>query len=551
MVLVLISSTGLSFTWNSFRNQSTAGLLDDDYDLLLDPARLPLIEGSRLYTSLANLVDKDEEVFDDTGNGYWLIGGSAKLGEKIYPGLVHDRFSLKTPQDFYLRTIDNVSVPFRGEGELVDSRLVDVDGDGTYDREEIQQQTAEGLAEDNSSDYYVGVGSYLGTARVGLFYHFADQSYTSKDAGNNYTLAYTQTDLIGNALLYDSSASGTGDYVDELSAHTFGLAAWMPAGEQLTVGARFSYSKLSMEETDGWRRIDAADRSPGDPQDDIFTGDENSTETVPRAGSSLWGSLRCIYDWTEDVETWVDLNFGQLSGDIEADAGRDYHLTDEWRTTVGPADSVLSITNGTTADISGDFSEKSVGLFTRTIANLAENVIFAFGLGLGTGNYESTTRYDEDRVDRMAVDDGDGVPERADFTQTVTESQVVDTTVTGSGIVLSFPVGVEFKLKNPLSLRLGARHDIDFTDETINHELVNYSAPHTRIDYGDGTYTESIPDTTEPINGTSETVKRTESETHYYYGLGYRVSDNLQIDLMGFSDLTDLSDWKLSAVFSF
>ena len=45
--------------------------------------------------------------------------------------------------------------------------------------------------------------------------------------------------------------------------------------------------------------------------------------------------------------------------------------------------------------------------------------------------------------------------------------------------------------------------------------------------------------------------KSTSSMTNYYYGMGWMVNDNLQIDLMGFSDLTDLANWRLSATFLF
>lgn len=550
LLLIFLSSTGLSFTWNSFRNQSTAGLLDDDYDLLLDPARLPLIEGSRVYTSLANLVDKNEEFFSDTDNGYWLVGGSTKLGEKVFPGLVHDRFSLKTPQDFTLFALDGQPQDFTGEGELLDCRFTDLDTNGVYDTKETQHQTAQGWDEENSADYYVAIGSYLGDTRFGFFYHFSDWSYEFLDPGRNFTLTKTDTNLIDTLCTYDDDQASTGDILDQTDSHQFGLAAWIPTGEQLLLGGRFSYATLSMEDNTTWHFTETMDRSPENQQVvDTYNQDQASTETVPRSGSVLSGGLRSIYNWTEDVETWLDLTLERLSGEITGDAGFDYYLFDEWRITRGPADSVYSDTNRTTADISGDFSENAMDVFTRTIARLSDKVTFGIGLGLETGNFESATTRDENRVDQLFVDNGDAQQnDPNDFTETVVDTTVESDRTTGSNFTLSFPVGVEIQIKNPLVLRLGARHDITLTDRTTTLTR-KVSAEHHRVDRGDGTWNEWIdPPVSTPIPGESETVKETVSETHYYYGLGWQVTDNVQIDLMGFSELLDLSGWRVSVV---
>ncbi len=553
MVLLLASSTGLAFTWNSFRNQSTAGMLDDDYDLLLDPARLPLIEGSRLYTSLANLVGKDEEVFSDTDNGYWLIGGSTKLGEKVYPGAIHDYYILKTLQPCSLATLGGTWRQFTGRGELVDSRFIDQDGNGVYDTKETQHQTVEGWDVDNSSDYYIAIGSYLGTARVGALYLFSDESYEFIDPVQNFTLSRSDTNLIDNSWLCQEDQVSTGDQLDEMSTHAFGLAAWMPAGEQLLVGGQFVYGRRSSNRSSTWGFTQTTDNSPDDPAlVDTYVANEGATETIPSSGSIMSAGLRGIYNWTDDVETWLYLNFGQFSADIEDDAAMDYYLFSEQRTTLGTGIEALTDTNRTISDITGDYSQKSLGLLTRTIAKLSEKVSFGIGVGLETGNYEGTSVFDGDRVDRQAYDDGDAqVNDPDDYTEVVTDTLVETNEVTGSDLTLAFPVGVEFEIKKPLVLRLGARHECRW-DEEVTTLTRKQSAEHHRLDRGDGSWQEWVdPPVHEPINGESETTEDRWSGTHYYYGLGYRVTDNLQIDLMGFSDLTDLSNWKLSAVFRF
>ncbi len=71
--------------------------------------------------------------------------------------------------------------------------------------------------------------------------------------------------------------------------------------------------------------------------------------------------------------------------------------------------------------------------------------------------------------------------------------------------------------------------------------------------YGDGT--RAITYTPNPLDeqetGTSQTNQGKVSYTNYTYGAGWKVTENLQLDFMGFAQLTDLTNWKLSAVFKF
>ena len=80
--------------------------------------------------------------------------------------------------------------------------------------------------------------------------------------------------------------------------------------------------------------------------------------------------------------------------------------------------------------------------------------------------------------------------------------------------------------------------------------MVDYEPERTLIEYGDGTTYEDI-DQAYDDDYSKEVEKVTLSSTDYYYGLGWKVTDNLQLDLMGFSDLTDMTNWRLSATFYF
>jgi hypothetical protein len=85
---------------------------------------------------------------------------------------------------------------------------------------------------------------------------------------------------------------------------------------------------------------------------------------------------------------------------------------------------------------------------------------------------------------------------------------------TESGFAL--PVGLEYTMTDWLAFRIGATHWI-WTDKTEGE-------------------------------GTSE---ETGSETDYYYGAGLNITENLTVDVLGWSNLTDLDNWKLSATVKF
>ena len=125
------------------------------------------------------------------------------------------------------------------------------------------------------------------------------------------------------------------------------------------------------------------------------------------------------------------------------------------------------------------------------------------------------------------------------------------TKTTGAISSFSVPVGIEFYLADPVVFRLGARHTLSINDYTTVHDMIDYDPERTRTVRGDGTVSESMIDPGNQAAGSEESDTETSPDTDYFYGIGWQVTDNLQIDLMGFNELTDLSNWKLSATFKF
>ncbi|MFB3895877.1 MAG: hypothetical protein ACE14V_06195 [bacterium] len=81
--------------------------------------------------------------------------------------------------------------------------------------------------------------------------------------------------------------------------------------------------------------------------------------------------------------------------------------------------------------------------------------------------------------------------------------------------VLSLPVGLEYTMTDWLTFRIGATHRI----ATVEDEIAD--------------------------------TKDTNSETTYYYGAGLNITENLTVDVLGWKNLTELDNWRLSATVKF
>jgi hypothetical protein len=550
-----------AFTSTSFRNASTAMLLEDDYDLWLgpyplpDPARLPLIEGSRLYTNLSNFVDKGETQFGTYSSDYFLIGGSTTPLFNIgHLGIVVDRYNDRNPWSTGLRDMVNDTLLY-GFGHTVHSYFVDEDNNGTYDRRTDIEETADAWRDDGSKDAVFCFGRDMGTMLFGLFY---EMNVTNVDihgyAGGspvNFTLDSTETNLISGDRTYAQSTVGTGSTDDDMTWNTFGLSFWKYLSETRAAGLHFGYGMFTGTWHDVWDVSDDRDGAPDDPGiTDTYVMDEASDENIPVKGNSMTAWLSYVHDWNEITHLRFDGYYNSASFEVQSDGARNYTI-DETR---DAADNSSYTYNGDEATvITGDGSAATMALQGKVIYDLNDRVSFAFGAGLSSTTYDSTRNEDSDAQYVYVYDDGDTeLNDYDDYTQTTTYDNQIQVMATNMHATVSFPVCVEFNVFKPLDFRLGAIHNIHRYETTENEDLLDYSAAITHTVHGDGTESYSInPNPNLEDIGSSEDHIESWSSTVYTYGMGYKVSDNLKIDLMGFYDLTDLTNWRLSATMSF
>jgi hypothetical protein len=560
LIFTLISVASLgAFTNTSFRNASTATLLEDDYDLWLgpyplpDPARLTLIDGSRLYTNLSNLVNKTEEPFSNTATDYFLIGGSTTpLFNFGNLGIVVDRFNDKNP--FNTGLTDRYGNYMYGYGHAVDAVLVDEDLNGTYDRRYEVEETAEAWIDNGTKEGVLCFGKDMDAMKFGLFYQLTmmntEEYGLSGISPVNFTFDSSSTNLISGVETYTRSTIGTGSTNDDMTEHLFGLSFWRYLSDVRAVGLHFGYGMFSGTYLDVWDVNDDWDGSPDDPSiTDTYSMTESSSEDAPFSGNTMTGWLSYIDDWNEITHLRFDAYYNRSSFELDGGAVNDYSISEARYVTNGS-----SYTNNGTENtpLTGDGAYQTIAARGKVIYDLTDRVTFAFGMGFLTTTHDTTRNENTTASYTYVYDDGDTqANDPDDYTRTTTfgyEQQIMTTDVTNNFMI---PVCLEFNVIKPLDFRLGTIHTITLFDHTTNCDLLSYTEPLVHTVYGDGSESYSIPDTSFQDIGTSEESVSTSSNTVYTYGMGYRVSDNLQIDLMGFYDLTDLYNWRVSATLSF
>lgn len=548
LAMVMAASSGFAaegLQWwanpwsESFRSASTANLLEDDFDLMLDPARLSSIEGYRLYTNLSNQVYKNDEVFDDNSDGYYLLGGSGKLFELGHAGLLYDRY--------HYNYVDSQTVNQSG--------YQDLDANGTYDRLTVGEQTYNDQGRYSESHWWLGYGRDMGPGKFGvLFYHQAENNL-NRPWGDNFVQHQSVTDLLTNHVTSDISVTSTSLEQIDRSVNGGALSYWMPMGDKIDLGLAGGINIYLANQYD---TLTYSSRSynPSVPSTNGTTIDSTAIwDIIPNDHVGLEINLRgsMVYKWNENVKTRTDLMFTTLGAErSDGMITSEYSRLDAFAVPTGTISTNTTRTSGS-EEVFQDNHNLGLMLGSKTTAKLGEKVEMAVGLGFGTNRRDYSMEFVNPYVERIVYNDGDPVTYN-DYVQITEGNYNYRHVYTEATKMIIAPVGVEFHITEPFVFRLGAFPSFSFFDATETYHWENTPTKVTYIDVINNTTsdtTETIPATYTPYNGVAYNYKYAESWVNYTYGAGWKISDNLQIDLMGFSQLTDLTNWKLSAVFKF
>lgn len=544
LTLAIMMSLTFGMVDQSFRLQSTAGLFGDDYDLLFDPGRIPELQGSRLWTNLANLVSSYETPFQNGSMPYILIGGVTKVSG-VQPALIYDRSSNKIAQNTGLNDVYGDDIYGNGTVTVIDWN--DLDNNGSYDQRLVSTRTADAFYNSQTNDIYLAVAKKMNNLRLGLGFMHEEYKEIVTDPAHNFSFDTTAEDLTGPAPVTTFEANGGfgGDQIYSYGDNNLRFSGWLDQ-TKVSYGLYAAFGLVSGTEKALIVGDTAIHTYPADPT--VFQTTANILDSTDRpwGGTEIEAELRAFYNYNPNAQGRFYLGIFMDSYSYKSGAREYYHD--------GRVASYTDLTMDTT-DIwttpSGGGNEKGINLGTHHLFTVSEKLKFGIGLLFGTSSYyDSTAEYDSSTAVRV-YDNGDGIPNAPDYRRVTWSSETWMTRVTGKTFNVRIPVGVEFYLAQPLVFRLGAEHNYTIDDYTTVENQIQYEPTRVRTVNGIGTVTETVIDPGPAPIGSEETHYDKIPLTNYYYGIGWNVTDNLQIDLMGFAKLTDLSLWRLSATLKF
>jgi len=536
IVLLALSAAAVAqvqtYPWNnSFRNQSTSGLLEDDLDLMLgsygylDPARMSLIDGKRLYTNLSNIYTQEEEQFNPDDAGTYVIGGNSDIFGYGKLGLLYSQNTNKNRDSSAYENIYMTETDPANPG---------------YDFKSVEKYQYQNQSTQDEKYYFLGWAKQVNDMKLGLAFKREQYSYMY-DYFEAYD--YNEQNMVTRQTTYNEAYNDTTSNGYTESLNYLGGSVWKPLNDKADISLRLAVG------FGGGKNIDEYDYKYDDgiPGGDSYNETEDHNYTTEYSGFAFSGGGAYVRKWSDKVDTRLDLQYSHMSSKPKSGTTweENYH------------DQNLSLTSdyydeGYTGTLEGSAADNDIDFRMVTKARM-DKAVFALGFGLSTGNSDQTHTIDEANtsVYRYSDQNTDTLP--TSYVQTSTWKEQWEYMYTTSYLSFSFPVCVEFDLTKKIVFRLGARHQIYNYDYTDNQTLTGGSDKTTIVTrYGNGyTTTTYSPDPLDEQTGYSHTYNYRGSYTDYTYGAGWKVTENLQLDFMGFAQLTDLTNWKLSAVFKF
>jgi hypothetical protein len=525
----------------SFRHQATQ-TIEDDLDNGIDGTDIFAVEGARIYTNLSNLVSGDEEQGDNSSSeNTVLIGGTSPI---FYKGLKVTAF------------YGNANETYSIENTMDSTYLEDINADEEWDYRSSRYTSANQKEETSSNTILLNIGKIMSRGReIAFTYHRASYNENVEWEDSADYIAQTLTPSLVTTALWNQFGN-TSDQ-SKMPVTTYALSYSSPFRNWDFRGDIFFATGGETYEGDDFNYY-WQDQDP----DDISTTFEylDTVDMVYKysANANLIGIGGELSDLNNNTGLlWeVGANYGMItgSGDNNQDERRHRIVQSEFTSPyVAVLDSLY--TENLTAPIS--VSGNTMGLNGRIEWQISENV--RFGLGCMVNTFSMTL--EEDRAYRAEVnseyDDDDGAgSDPDDYVIVATEGWDATYTQEISANRIAIPAGVEvnFGKNKDWYLRLGAMSVGSKSETTEAYEVDSVYLYEREVTYGDGaidrTFGTSMADPDD-----SYTYSSTYQDVIYTYGLGWKPSKNLSLDLIGMFDLSGVeilsTDWlrslKLSA----
>ncbi|MGC9362088.1 MAG: hypothetical protein ACP5F3_04085, partial [Candidatus Syntrophosphaera sp.] len=528
------------------------GVLDDDADLAFDPIELNYLEGTNIFTNLSNFSSQDR-IYANDGENRLMLGLSTDkcLVENLKRALLFSYYDVKTPNDIYYYPDPNSEDSQTAQGEIEHSweEFSDTNGNMLYDMHHSYFQHYEDMDYEKGWDIFLNhayeispqlrAGVKLGYLRVNAGDNRSSSSLLDFGSGEHSThileiqASLPDSDpgvdslLVMEEIIGDFGTDGKGNSFQA----EFALASQMEKGE-ISASILFEAINMKMEVDDNaeyhYTTLDE-DEFELESQNDVLS------QNGWYAGLGL-GYRKIL------VEAEERKNEGYLSVD-----GR-----------IGYTG--MAMENSEVTSASYDYDGLETGVWEQGLEEEGDQGGFDLGarirlnyplnqrtfFGTGLDYHFQNQSMDGEFIYFSEAEESDYL-EEGEWLATVTNTWEIsgDTRgkLTTSKVVV--PAGLEYWFANNMkwALRFGsvftqncASGSRTFEPTNSEPQTTTYTSaanPDPVIEYSENTYEME-----------SEHTSIRESETLFCYGLGYKPSKNLQIDLMGMFDVESVQIWN-------
>ncbi|MCD6161120.1 MAG: hypothetical protein J7K40_01755 [candidate division Zixibacteria bacterium] len=551
LLLIFMLSTTAGFCYNqSFRSVATGNLLYGDFDNDLDPIYIWDNNGYRVYSTLSNLTNHSDEFFSNNNSDVYLFGTSGNFSLPEIRGwesrsmFVVELSDYRDDANSGLDTDYNGSIDINGTGYMSGDRvqLFDNNGDNIFDTRANYLSTADNYDIIKSRDWTLVHSYSLDETVVGIsFSHLGygnnlvesnchNSLFTFSNPAHifSYSNRLVQSNLSGSDV-YETRYE-TGDFLTthETPANIFHLALETPF--YMIPNSEFRFDLAYEKQTNQYNVNDNfsyfRDVSAGGVVD--ITDNSESVEVDSSLGGSIFTpAARLTKHWNKTAYSWFDISFG--FGSFDANKTFSDRYNSETQTPLGANTEITTHDYDDLVDQSGDTKHSNLRIAHKTVVDFTENFTFAAGFGY---NYTSNkTDWDADFSTTYVVDydNGDSIQDLSDYTTTQTSSWSGNVVNNAKTTYITLPVAMEYKMKR-WTFRLGAEHTIYRTTTDLDRKVASSSPTTTVTVFGDSSVvtTTSDDDFTSWGNATEEQ----DSYTDFVYGLGFRASKNLNVELL-------------------
>lgn len=554
-----MASVAVAFDGASLTSQTTMEMYDDvdPYDHSLDTALLYNIERWRLYTNASAYED---------GNSY-LLGTSGKLG----PGSLSLFFETTTSED--LETDYDTSL-FQMEVEDPLAVLYTNPYDGVFDYISQGADHAVDNSDSDEDEYYVSYGMDIvpGVFSLGLAINPSseesswDESETTTGSTTDYTAGVPGHLIYDTNVTYDGSTwygeSESDELVIPVGAH------WRPTPD-FALRAYVAYMDEEDDSKYGSSSLDTTtiDQVGAGAFADGYQYRENDNDTYTyKSQDDLdgWGiELIPTFRINPNLMIRCDLGYSNKDGDSDSS----YREYDTYiQSTKASASEPTIIATDTeyerTGALSGDAEETSYKISPRLY----------FTYGAAQFSLGVTYEKEEDQNDGSSVAGGqsslisrsyDAVTGAlTEWTEAITENNSSTYKYETDEESWAFPIGTLVKLNDKWTFRAGAAFvRTETTDKGRNTSVSGSQTVTTTYDAAGNVVSQAAADgyvidaagTFVPYDPSTSTTtssykySTTVDRTYYRLGLGYLMTENVNLDLMFLGETGDVDTTALYA----